>query len=206
MKLKNSFGTLAPEECSDCMGEPIVEEQGGIEKDKPAMTVQKGSKEKKFRKGHGTVNISAVESGAKWSSAGVGEITIDSAAEESVCPREWGKQYPLREPAKWLDFTNASGGHMKHYGERRATFRAGKEGPVLGMTFQASDVQKPLAAVWRIADKGNRVCFGPGPGDNFIENIASGERIEMRRKGGSYVIMADFVTDQGFGRQAEELP
>ncbi len=66
--------------------------------------------------------INKVESEAKWMSTGVSEITIDSAAEESVCPREWGKQYPMREPAKWLNFTNASGGHMKHYGERRTTF------------------------------------------------------------------------------------
>ncbi len=74
---------------------------------------------------------------------------------------------------------------------------------MLGMTFQASDVQKPLAAVWRIAGKGNRVCFGPGPEDNYIQNIASGDEIEMVRRGGSYITKADFVTDQCFGRQAE---
>ena len=95
---------------------------------------------------------------------------------------------------------------MKHYGERRTTFRAGKEGPVLGMTFQASDVQKPLAVVWRIADKANRVCFGPGPEDNYIQNSASGEKIEMVRRGGSYITKADFVTNQGLGRQAETPP
>ncbi len=95
---------------------------------------------------------------------------------------------------------------MKHYGERRTMFRAGKGGHVLGMTFQASDVQKPLAAVWRIADKGSRVSFGPGPEDNDFQNIASGEKIEMVRRGGSYIIKADFVTDQSFGRQAETPP
>ena len=157
----------------------------------------------KKRKRRVWLSINAVENDPKWVSTGEGEITVDSAAEESVCPRGWGKQYPLREPSKWLNFTNASGGHMKHYGERHATFRAGKSGSVLGMTFQASDVQKPLAAVWRIADKGNRVCFGPGPEDNYIQNVSSGEKIAMVRRGGSYVIKADFVTDQGFGRQAE---
>ena len=77
---------------------------------------------------------------------------------------------------------------------------------MLGMTFQASGAQKPLAAVWRIADKGNRVCCGPGPEDNYVQNIASGEKIEMVRRGGSYIIKADFVTSQGFGRQAETPP
>ena len=33
------------------------------------------------------------------------------------------------------------------------------------------DVQKPLAAVWRIADKGNLVQFGPNPENNFIQNV-----------------------------------
>ena len=176
------------------------------------MIVKKAAKKKRVWKrweeteDYNVLSINKVESEAKWVSTGVGEITVDSAAEESVCLREWGKQYPMREPAKWLNFTNASGGHMKHYGERRTTFRAGKEGPVLGMTFQASDVQKPLAAGWRIADNGNRVCFGPGPEDKYIQNIASGEKIEMVRRGGSYIIKADFVANQDFGRQAETLP
>ncbi len=108
---------------------------------------------------------------------GGGEITVDSAAEESVCPREWCKQYPLKEPAKWLNFTTASGGYMQHYGEKQATFRAGSEGTVLVMTFQASDVQKPLAAVWRITDKGNRVCVGPTPGTTTSKTSPPGIRL-----------------------------
>ena len=48
------------------------------------------------------------------------------------------------------------------------------------------------------------MCFGPGPEDNYIQNIASGEKIEMVRRGG--FIKADFVTNPGFGRQAETPP
>ena len=69
------------------------------------------------------------------------------------------------------------------------------------MKFQASDVQKPLAAVWRIAERGNRIHFGPEAEDNFIENIHSGKRIDMVRKGGSYVVEASFVAE-GFARPA----
>ena len=90
---------------------------------------------------------------------------------------------------------------MNHYGERRTTFKAVT---VMGMTFQASDVQKPLAAVWRIAEKGNVIRFGPKAEDNFIENVATGKKIQMIRRGGSYVIQADFVTDVFFGRPAME--
>ena len=61
------------------------------------------------------------------------------------------------------------------------------------MEFQVSEVRKPLAAVWRIAEKGNRVCFGPAVEDNFVENIESGDKMFMRRVGGSYVLDVDFV-------------
>ena len=43
-----------------------------------------------------TINAVCVES--TFRPVGAGEITVDSAAEESVCPKIWGKAYPLREP------------------------------------------------------------------------------------------------------------
>ena len=196
-RFNNSLQAFAEEEgFEDEQVEMVIQEAPEQE---PTLNKKKTTKRKK----RVWLSINAVENDPKWVSTGEGEITVDSAAEESVCPRGWGKQYPLREPSKWLNFTKASGGHMKHYGERRTTFRAGKSGSVLCMMFQASDVQKPLVAVWRIADKGNRVCFGPEPEDNYIQNVSSGEKIAMARRGGSYVIKADFVKDQGFGRQVE---
>ena len=61
------------------------------------------------------------------------------------------------------------------------------------MDFQVSDVRKPLAAVWRNAEKGNRVCFGPMEGDNYIENVESGKKVNMVRRGGSYVLPVEFL-------------
>jgi hypothetical protein len=52
---------------------------------------------------------------ASYKKIGKGEITVDSAAEESVCPREWYKEFGTKEPAKRLKFINASGGTMGHY-------------------------------------------------------------------------------------------
>lgn len=92
---------------------------------------------------------------------------------------------------------------MAHYGTKRVLLDNG--GEVLAMTFEASDVRKPLAAVWRIAEKGNRVQFGPSEGDNFIENVSTGKRIAMVRKGGSYVVPASFVADSSFQGQASWL-
>ena len=134
-----------------------------------------------------------------WKPAGAGEITIDSAAEESVCRKDRGTVYQMRDPPRWLQFTNASGGKMQHYGERQTAFRTAGDETVIGMTFQASDVQKPLAAVWRTAEKGNRVCFGPKAEDNYMKTM-TGKKIQMARKCGSHVVKADFVMEEVFGR------
>jgi hypothetical protein len=139
-----------------------------------------------------------------WKCIGKGEITIDSAAEESVCPKAWGMEYGTAEPSKWLKFVNASGGAMGHYGERKANFRVPGGASVMSLGFQVSDVQKPLAAVRRIAEKGNIVQFGPEDKDNFIMNAKSGMKIMMVKRGGSYVIPAEMVIEQaeGFPRPA----
>ena len=54
----------------------------------------------------------------------------------------------------------------------------------MSLGFQVCDVQKPLAVVWRIADKGNLVQFGPNPKDNFIQNVITKRKIPMIKKGG----------------------
>ena len=46
-------------------------------------------------------------------------ITVDSGAEESVCPWEWGeKLFGTSEAGSWMTFRNASGGNIPHYGMR----------------------------------------------------------------------------------------
>ena len=150
--------------------------------------------------------IYAVCKVAQWKAVGPGEITVDSAAEESVCPKECGEAYELKEPERWLRFTNASGGRMGHYGAKETTFVTGKEKTFMSLGFQVSDVQKPLAAVWRITEKGNLVQFGPRPEDNFIKNLQNNKKVQMVRKGGSYVIEAEFVTNEkDFMRQASMM-
>ena len=95
---------------------------------------------------------------------------------------------------------------MKHFGARTVTFKAedGNEGKVMGLEFQVSEVKKPLAAVWRIAEKGNIVQFGPRDEDCFIKNSRTGERVGLRRKGGSYVMAVEFLRkfeDETFQRR-----
>ena len=64
----------------------------------------------------------------------------------------------------------------------------GKKGATMGLSFQVTDVRKPLLAVTRITEKGNVVQFGPSQGDNFNKNTSSGNKILLRKKGGSYIM------------------
>ena len=47
------------------------------------------------------------------------EITVDSAAEGSVCPRAWGKPFGSREVEQKMNLVNANGGKINHYGQRQ---------------------------------------------------------------------------------------
>ena len=99
-----------------------------------------------------------------------------------MCPKTWGEAYQMRRPSRWLRFVNASGGQMGHYGEKTATFRAGRGEAVMSLGFQVSDVQKPLAAVWRIAEKGNLVQFGPGMRTTSSATWSPGRRFRWLRR------------------------
>jgi hypothetical protein len=134
------------------------------------------------------LEINNVGKGAKR-----GKITIDSGAEESVYPMSMCDKEDLVETdasRRGLGFVAANGSKMKNYGAVKVKFQ--NEGRNRAMNFHVTDVQKPLGAVCRIADKGNYVCFGPGAGDNYILNIESGEKIWMKRERGTYVIEADY--------------
>ena len=117
------------------------------------------------------------------------KITIDSGAEESVYPVSMCSEDDIVETdasKRGYGFVAANGTKMKNYGAVKIKFH--NEGKDRAMNFHVTDVKKPLGAVCRIADKGNRVCFGPGPEDNYILNIESGEKIRMQRERGTYVI------------------
>ena len=64
----------------------------------------------------------------------------------------------------------------------------------IGMTFQVSDAKKPLLAVKRLTEKGNKIGFGPKREDNFIENKEGTKRIILEPNGrGSYLLKGRFI-------------
>ena len=120
------------------------------------------------------------------------EITVDSAADESVCPRQWAEQFGTGPKRRDLKLVNASGGPIAHYGSRKVAFQPdGTAGRILGVGFEVTDVRKPLMSVKRICERGNIVQFGPE--ESFIQNLQSGEKLKMHKRGNSYVLRGAFT-------------
>ena len=84
---------------------------------------KKGTDEKVFmrREGRSYVVDLVFEGGRP------GKLTVDSAAEESACPWEWGEEFGCKEVAEKdkMSLVNASGGKIEHWGSREVRFEAG---------------------------------------------------------------------------------
>ena len=89
-------------------------------------------------------SICQVGGGAdRWVKIKQGEVTIDSAAEESVCPVDWCEEYEvIPKKGKGLRLITANGGEMRHYGSRKPTFQpkaSSKKNQTVDMEFQVSE-------------------------------------------------------------------
>ena len=69
------------------------------------------------RKGDGNVE--------EWESLGKEMVTVDSGAEESVCPLGWGAEFGMKPvvPGKEMRMVSAGGAEMRHYGSRKVLLR-----------------------------------------------------------------------------------
>ena len=119
--------------------------------------------------------------------------TLDSGAAESVLPKDMLKEVPLKESKgsrSGLNYVAANGGRMPNLGEKNVNFRT-KDGRNSNITFQVTSARKPLVSVSRIVQKGNKVIFAPG--NSYIENMASGKRIELEEINGTYHIDVEYL-------------
>ena len=144
--------------------------------------------------------IRAVDGGL--ATYGRGDIVVDSAADESCWPVGQGGAYPTLPSQRNLQLRTANGGEMRHYGEKEITFKykGGEVHAPVGLKFQVTDVKRPLLAVRRLVEHGNTVVLADHEGGSYVENKKAGVRIPIVKKGGSFVIEAEFV--QGFSGQA----
>ena len=68
-----------------------------------------------------------------------------------------------------------------------ATVAAEKLTRESGITFNVTDVVRPLVSAVRICDAGNRIVMDPDPEQSYVENLNTGERIKLRRDKGTFV-------------------
>lgn len=139
--------------------------------------------------------VNSVSQDGEWTSLGKGDIIVDSAADESCWPVGQGDAYPTKAASRKMVLRTANGGDMGHYGEKEIIFKyeGGEAKDPVGLKFQVTDVRKPLLAVRRLVEKGNKVVLAGGEGESYIKNEATGVKIPIKKKGGSFVIEAHFV-------------
>ena len=88
---------------------------------------------------------------------------------------------------------------MEHYGQKEVLFQCGdaKGAEPTGLTFQVTDVRKPLLAVRRLVEKGNTVVLAGDEGESYVHNVANDTKVPIKKNGGSFVIEAHFVKQAG---------
>jgi hypothetical protein len=139
------------------------------------------------------------------------EITIDSGAAESVIPPDIMNQFPTNETESSIageQFVAANGSIIENEGERRVDVFT-LDGTKRNMVFQVTGVNKTLASVSRICEKGHVVIFDGD--DSYILNKTSGEVIPMRHRNGVWLLEvwvekkpkehSPAILAQAFGRQ-----
>ena len=183
IETKNSFQALAAEEEED--------EIGFIGIDAPDEQIATVAMDKKALK-----------------TAGRGKITIDSGAAESVLPVDVVPNETLVEgeaKKRGVRYIAANGGKMDNMGVKKVRFRREGSTAVNSITFQVTDVGKPLASVSRILDKGNTVVFTRNSGGSYIVNEKTREKIAIKEEKGTFVIDVEFLepapNEQDFPRQ-----
>jgi len=136
------------------------------------------------------------------------EITVDSGAEESVTPPDVMNQFQTKETENSKageQFVAANGSVIENEGERSVEVHT-LDGVKRSMVFQVTTVNKALASVARMNEKGNTVVFDGE--SSYIQNKQTGEVIPLKKKQGTWVLEVwvekEPVPEAGFGRQGTD--
>ena len=129
---------------------------------------------------------------------GVIEVTVESGASKSVAPRGMKglqRKNTCKEALPKLHAANGTNIQV----DSEAVVEFEKDGKKCGMKFLEADVRKPLGSVAAIVDEGNVCVFRKSGG--YIQNEATGMKIEMIRKGGTFVMRLDGVKEVADARK-----
>ena len=117
-------------------------------------------------------------------------IIIDSGAAESVMPKSWCPQAALLDgPMKGKRYTAANGSYIRNEGEKVISMVT-REGHWKDLKFQACDVTRPLASVYKICEAGHSVVFNPSwdTRGSYIVNRDTNDKMWLTERDGVYVL------------------
>ena len=112
---------------------------------------------------------------------------VDSGAAEHVASSETAPNVRIMPSAgsrRGQKYITAKGDVMVNEGEQSLKVMT-EEGATTDITFQITDVRRPLCSVGKICDRGNRVVLGRGGG---IHNVGTGRLTPFRRRGNIYAV------------------
>ena len=87
-------------------------------------------------------------------------VCVDSGAARSACPQSYAADRPTVPSSRQLAFQTASGEILDHYGSKMVPYDLGNFGH-LGINYEVTDVNGPVAAVSSMNDSGLTVVFTP---------------------------------------------
>ena len=116
------------------------------------------------------------------------KTVVDSGASESVAPPNMVPNIPVRPSAgsrRGQHYVSASGERMANQGEQKLPVVT-ENGEERSVTFQVTDVARPLCSVARICSQGNRVIFGARGW--VIQNLETGSETPFLLEDGVYTM------------------
>ena len=82
-----------------------------------------------------------------------------------------------------------------------------KTGRLSQMEFHVTDATKAPASAVAVVEAGNDIVLSKRKGGSYIENTKSGEKVYLRKKGGTYVFDAEWeeeVDEEAMNVEEEE--
>jgi hypothetical protein len=133
-----------------------------------------------------TINLVAAKE--EWKGLQRVDILVDSGAVENVAGPSHMIGYPILESEGSRNdqhYLVADGGRIPNYGEQKVKVVT-EEGHLCGLTFQLTDVTRPILSVGKMTDNGHDVTFNKRGGT--ITNGATGQVTKFNKMKGNYIM------------------
>ena len=129
-------------------------------------------------------------------------ITVDSGASESVAPPTSASNVPIEDsPGSrgGVTYEVANGEIISNLGQKNCVVHARGGSTEQLLSFQICEVHKPLLSVSKLLSVGKAVVFHPDW--SYIEDLVTGEKIDLVAKDGLFELHCWVRPDEGFPRQ-----